>query len=507
MRAHPGDVRARRGRPRRPRAGPRSTASATAPSTSSGSSPIAASRSSAPGLRANLDADGRLINVGAGAQPDPRSTRSSRACRRSTRCWPRAAPPGRGRAGRRPAAAARARHRLRGRPARQPDGLRRSPRLARAAPGRRPARLRRRRRRRPAATRSTGSTSCARPPRRAFDNYPGAPLGGAQVAKTFPETGDDPWLTDADACSATTPTSTRTRTDAIDGFRRPTPPAPGDEIPPVGARAWSYTPGRPRGDLGPASTARRAGCSWNNFDCDRLQLERQPRQAGTQLFYFVNPFHDHLRDAAGIGFDDSSGNFEGADRVIAQVDDGAATDVGSTTSPPATTSTTPSSSRARRDAAADAGLPLVERLPTAADPAHDVNPADDALIVYHEYTHGMTNRLVTDAARVPGDERGPAGRHGRGLADWYALDLLNAQGFEPDTAAPGELRAGQVRERRAAHPAVRLPGGRVAAARARDAGAGSGGYTYGDFGKILGGPRCTPTGRSGWRRCGTCARA
>ena len=30
-------------------------------------------------------------------------------------------------------------------------------------------------------------------------------------------------------------------------------------------------------------------------------------QAGTQLFYYVNRFHDHLRDAAGIGFDDSLG--------------------------------------------------------------------------------------------------------------------------------------------------------------------------------------------------------
>ena len=27
----------------------------------------------------------------------------------------------------------------------------------------------------------------------------------------------------------------------------------------------------------------------------------------------------------------------------------------------------------------------------------DVNGGDDAAIVYHEYTHGLSNRLVTDA--------------------------------------------------------------------------------------------------------------
>ena len=77
----------------------------------------------------------------------------------------------------------------------------------------------------------------------------------------------------------------------------------------------------------------------------------------------MNTYHDHLRDAPGIGFDASSGNFEGADRVEAQVDDGAATDAGSTTSP-----TCDHANNAfvipvpDGDAAGHAALPVVERL-------------------------------------------------------------------------------------------------------------------------------------------------
>ena len=57
------------------------------------------------------------------------------------------------------------------------------------------------------------------------------------------------------------------------------------------------------------------------------------KQATTQLFYFVNRFHDHLAEAP-IGFDAASGNFQrvnaagagqGGDPVLAQSDDGANT--------------------------------------------------------------------------------------------------------------------------------------------------------------------------------------
>ena len=67
---------------------------------------------------------------------------------------------------------------------------------------------------------------------------------------------------------------------------------------------------------------------------DSWQLNKN--EAATQLFYFVNKFHDHLL-APPIGFDEASGNFQqnnpsgqglGQDPVLAQADDGANTDAG-----------------------------------------------------------------------------------------------------------------------------------------------------------------------------------
>ena len=140
------------------------------------------------------------------------------------------------------------------------------------------------------------------------------------------------------------------------------------------------------------------------------------------------------------------------------------------------------------------GTPLVMQLYlwtsfcTPGPPLNDVNPADDALVVYHEYTHGMTNRLVTDAAGFPALNGPQPGAMDEGFADWYALDMLNGQGLEPDSAAPGELVAGTYE-----HDALRsqpfdCPVGAPAAACPGTGPAGSGGYTYGDFGRVLGMP-------------------
>jgi fungalysin metallopeptidase (M36) len=75
-----------------------------------------------------------------------------------------------------------------------------------------------------------------------------------------------------------------------------------------------------------------------------------------------------------------------------------------------------------------------------------------------------------------------------GFSDWYALDMLNGQGLEPDTVAPGELVAGRYE-----HDALRTqpfdcPIGAAASACPGTGTAGSGGYTYGDFGRVVGTP-------------------
>ena len=77
------------------------------------------------------------------------------------------------------------------------------------------------------------------------------------------------------------------------------------------------------------------------------------------------------------------------------------------------------------------------------DPFIASNGGDEADVVYHEYTHGLSNRLVIDAN---GDSTlGPvqAGAMGEAWSDWYAMDYLVGQGLFKDTSADGDLRVGQ----------------------------------------------------------------
>ena len=60
----------------------------------------------------------------------------------------------------------------------------------------------------------------------------------------------------------------------------------------------------------------------------------------------------------------------------------------------------------------------------AADPFVQANGGDEADVVYHEYTHGLSNRLVVDAdgnSTLGGIQ---AGAMGEAWSDWYAMDYL-----------------------------------------------------------------------------------
>ena len=58
-----------------------------------------------------------------------------------------------------------------------------------------------------------------------------------------------------------------------------------------------------------------------------------------------------------------------------------------------------------------------------------VNGGDEASIVYHEYTHGLSNRLVTDGSGVGALNTAQAGAMGEAWSDWYALDFLVSRGL------------------------------------------------------------------------------
>ena len=75
------------------------------------------------------------------------------------------------------------------------------------------------------------------------------------------------------------------------------------------------------------------------------------------------------------------------------------------------------------------------------DPFLAGNCGDEADIVYHEYTHGLSNRLVVDANGIStlGDIQ--AGSMGEAWSDWYAMDFLVNEGFVKDTDRPGDIRS------------------------------------------------------------------
>src|SRR5215207_5032854 len=138
------------------------------------------------------------------------------------------------------------------------------------------------------------------------------------------------------------------------------------------------------------------------------------------------------RGGAPIGFDAASGAFQGDDPIIAQAMDGA-------------------------NGPGDEGLPDEDHLSNAnmltlPDGAHGymqmylfgagfpaVDSSNDASIVYHEYAHGLSGRLVTYAdgwdSMWAGVEGGQSGALGEGTSDGYAMDYLVGAELEVDGAA------------------------------------------------------------------------
>ena len=200
--------------------------------------------------------------------------------------------------------------------------------------------------------------------------------------------------------------------------------------------------------------------------------------------------HDHLK-AAPIGFNRAAGNFEAVDddAVQAQPDDGANT-AGGFPDPNHI-------DNANMDTPPDGIAPTMQMylFNDPSDPADDpflqVNGGDEADVVYHEYTHGLSNRLVVDSNGISTLGNFQAGSMGEAWSDWYAMDFLNNLGLQKDTSAPGEVRigayVGKQQDLIRTQP-LDCPVGSKSAACPGTPGAGPGGYTYGDFGKILGEP-------------------
>ncbi len=229
-------------------------------------------------------------------------------------------------------------------------------------------------------------------------------------------------------------------------------------------------------------------CTWNPNQ--KFSWNQNRNESATQLFFLINTFHDHLA-AAPIGFTPAAGNFEGNDPVQGENLDGANTAGGF-----------PDANHVDNAnfATPPDGIPprmqmFLWHQPGTRFPSEDpfiaANGSDEADIVYHENTHGLSNRLVVDASGNSTLGGGQAGAMGEAWSDWYAADFLANQGFQPDTAAPGEVRIGNYvgwgNDLIRTQP-LDCPVGGGGSACPGGAATGPGGYTYGDYGRIIGRP-------------------
>src|SRR3954452_24174066 len=285
-----------------------------------------------------------------------------------------------------------------------------------------------------------------------YEDYPGAATGGTQVSQSL-----DAWLSPG-ATTLTGPNA-HAYLDLNDT-------GAATEIAP-GSYAFSTV-------ASPSGLCPSAGCAWNHLSPSTYTTNEQ--EAANQAFYYVNKFHDHLASAP-ISFS----QFQGSDKVKVEVDDGVLTGPDDDHIDNANFSTPP------------AGLsPTMQMYLFGKYGFSDVNGADDASIVYHEYTHGLSNRLITDSSGYGALDTLPAGAMGEAWSDWFAFDVLAAQGDVSDTSTNGDVQAGRytdggnhlIREQGINGPV----GSSAASGCPGSIGAGhQGGFTYADFGRVTGG--------------------
>ncbi|HEU0023663.1 MAG TPA: M36 family metallopeptidase [Thermoleophilaceae bacterium] len=315
-----------------------------------------------------------------------------------------------------------------------------------------------------------------------FDDYPGGGIAALQSLT--------PYLSETDRLIGPNAHAFVDPDDVVPGTG-PTPvlePPPGEETPPSIGTDFIYP-------FGEYITIEYAcdptfRCSWDPKTAGDWTSDGH--QAATQLFWHVNVFHDHLEDTPEIAFDDASGNFEDEDPVIAQAQDGANTNGGFPD--------LDHSNNANILVPPDGEPALMQMY--LWDPIADLDPdtvpnyrpvhgGDDPSLVFHEYAHGLTGRLVTDAQGYGALNGAQAGAIDEGTADWYALDYLVDEGLTGDaestpdvTLAPYEVDGPTgLRTQPIDCPA----GSGGSACPSAGGSAGAGGYVYGDFAKIRGG--------------------
>lgn len=312
------------------------------------------------------------------------------------------------------------------------------------------------------------------------DNYPGAPLGGKQRTENLIY---NKWLPKG-AKTLLEGTSVAAWADVNDDNQ----PNAGETVKAPG------TPGASEYKLVPFQSNPLCSatfvCTWDPAKPDSWKTNMN--QDVTNGFYLASNFHDWLAKPP-ISFTKAAGSFDadGGDPVLLNSLDGAATAANG--GPDAN-----HVNNANMNTPPDGTPPTMQMylFGSAGDnttvPTSSSNAAD---ILYHEYTHGLSNRLVVDATGNSTLNSIQAGSMGEAWSDFYALDYLVSHNLEKDTTAPGELLEGKY-----------VTGGGTIRTQANDCrvkakatacvgiDGSQGGYTYGDFPTIGGTPEVHSSG-------------
>jgi extracellular elastinolytic metalloproteinase len=328
---------------------------------------------------------------------------------------------------------------------------------------------------------------------RAYRFFPGSRRGGHQITVNFTKKG---WL------SGHARDLSGNNAHAFSDVNDNNKPSKSEEVRPLKGQSWGYKLHPFHPGMGAKKFCSNPWpCSWNPNKAFSWRKNRA--QNATQVFFYVNNWHDHLMRAP-IGFTEAAGNFQvvnhtklgrkegkGGDPVATQTDDGANTDKGLPDGghiDNANMSTPPDGQRPTMQ------MYLQHEPHTSypgGDPFSPTNVGDEADTVYHEYTHGLSNRLNVDVRGRSTLGGVQAGAMGEAWSDWYAMDYLVDQHLQRDKKNKADVRlflydgVGVNFDR--TEPIDCKVGQTARLCTGGDTGHG-GGYTYADYGKVVGGP-------------------
>jgi len=317
-----------------------------------------------------------------------------------------------------------------------------------------------------------------------YDNYPGAARGGKPKVVNLIKSG---WL--STGRTFLNGTSVLAWADVNDDNKIST----NEKTPVPGDRDGATFPLQPFWAHASSLCSKSYLCTWDPNTARSWQKNRNADV--TQAFYLASNFHDYLMKSP-IAFTAKAGNFstKGGDPVHLNALDGAATrggmpdgnhiDNANMNTPPDGTPPTMQMYLWHAPGATDEEDPFV---PTSS--------AFDASVEYHEYTHGLSNRLVIDAQGNSTLNSIQAGSMGEAWSDYYAMDYLVKKGFVPDTSKSGEVFEGHYLTAGKPFRTMAIDCARGATARGCKAADGTfGGYTYGDFATVGGAPEVHSSG-------------